>query len=221
MATVAASLPPSAAHPPAPLARHRAAAPPATVAAKLLEMDGKAKLAVLGDRPLVAETPQRLLDDDVTPTDKLFVRNNGQFPGRERSQDVEDQGRRRGQHAARAHAGELIASSSTSRYQLMLECGGNGRSLLRARGARQPVDNGGVGCAAMDRRAAGRRAEGRRPEVGAPVYTVHYGRSDLRRDRQAHDLARHADREGDRRHTLIAFKLNGQDLPFSTARRFA
>ena len=43
-------------------------------------MDGKAKLAVLGDRPLVAETPNLLLDDDVTPTDKLFVRNNGQVP---------------------------------------------------------------------------------------------------------------------------------------------
>ena len=52
----------------------------AAKAPKLLEMDGKAKLAVLGDRPLVAETQAALMDDDVTPTDKLFVRNNGQFP---------------------------------------------------------------------------------------------------------------------------------------------
>ena len=53
---------------------------PAAKGPKLLEMEGKAKLVVLGDRPLVAETPAALLDDDVTPTDKLFVRNNGQFP---------------------------------------------------------------------------------------------------------------------------------------------
>ena len=53
---------------------------PGSKGPKLLEMDGKAKLHVLGDRPLVAEAPAALLDDDVTPTEKLFVRNNGQFP---------------------------------------------------------------------------------------------------------------------------------------------
>src|SRR2546430_1799173 len=40
------------------------------------------KLVVLGDRPLVAETPEHLLDDDTTPTDKFFIRNNGQIPDR-------------------------------------------------------------------------------------------------------------------------------------------
>ena len=35
---------------------------------------------MLGDRPLVAETPEHLLDDDTTPIDKFFVRNNGQIP---------------------------------------------------------------------------------------------------------------------------------------------
>src|SRR5215204_7355368 len=37
-------------------------------------------LVVLGDRPLVAETPEQLLDDDTTPTEKFFIRNNGQIP---------------------------------------------------------------------------------------------------------------------------------------------
>src|SRR5690349_21338899 len=36
-----------------------------------------ADLVVLGDRPLVAETPPHLLDNDVTPADRLFMRNNG------------------------------------------------------------------------------------------------------------------------------------------------
>ena len=35
-------------------------------------------LVVLGDRPLVAETPEHLLDDDTTPIGKFYIRNNGQ-----------------------------------------------------------------------------------------------------------------------------------------------
>ena len=37
-------------------------------------------LVVLGDKPLVAETPEHLLDDDTTPTPKFFIRNNGLIP---------------------------------------------------------------------------------------------------------------------------------------------
>jgi hypothetical protein len=46
-----------------------------------LNFPGKAdKLVVLGERPLVAETPEYLLNDDTTPIDKFFIRNNGQMP---------------------------------------------------------------------------------------------------------------------------------------------
>ena len=71
MATVGVSLPMGAA-----LAQGAAAAK----GPKLLEMDGKAKLVVLGDKPLVAETPAEMMDDDVTPTEKFFIRNNGLLP---------------------------------------------------------------------------------------------------------------------------------------------
>src|SRR5215203_794613 len=37
-------------------------------------------LVVLGDRPLVAETPEHLLDDNTTPIGKFYIRNNGQIP---------------------------------------------------------------------------------------------------------------------------------------------
>ena len=80
MATIGATLPPLN----DALAQNAPAAAPATAPAakapKLLEMEGKAKLAVLGDRPLVAETQAALRDDEVTPTAKLCVRNNGQVP---------------------------------------------------------------------------------------------------------------------------------------------
>lgn len=34
-------------------------------------------LTLLGDRPLVVETPESLLDDDTTPVGRFFIRNNG------------------------------------------------------------------------------------------------------------------------------------------------
>ncbi len=37
-------------------------------------------LSLLGDAPLVAETPEHLLDGDTTPIDKFFIRNNGNPP---------------------------------------------------------------------------------------------------------------------------------------------
>jgi len=69
---------------PAALAQATTAPPPAAAAGdkgpKLLKMDGKADLVVLGDKPLVAETAAELMDDEVTPTEKFFIRNNGLLP---------------------------------------------------------------------------------------------------------------------------------------------
>ena len=56
-------------------------APAAPKAPQLLKFPGKSdKLVVLGEKPLVAETPESLLDDATTPIDKFYIRNNGQIP---------------------------------------------------------------------------------------------------------------------------------------------
>ena len=58
--------------------RRRPAAPRGP---QYLKFPGKHEgLVLLGDRPLVAETPESLLDDDTTPLDKFYIRNNGQIP---------------------------------------------------------------------------------------------------------------------------------------------
>ena len=44
---------------------------------ELFDLYGKNGLTLLNDRPLNAETPAHLLDDFVTPSSRLFVRNNG------------------------------------------------------------------------------------------------------------------------------------------------
>jgi DMSO/TMAO reductase YedYZ molybdopterin-dependent catalytic subunit len=54
-----------------------------------LKFPGKdEKLVLLGDRPLVAETPEHLLDEDTTPTPKFFVRNNGLIPEENKEPDT-------------------------------------------------------------------------------------------------------------------------------------
>src|SRR5882724_6113175 len=54
---------------PAALAQSAPPAPAAPKGPQFLKYSGKSdKLVLLGDRPLVAETPENLLDDEVTPT---------------------------------------------------------------------------------------------------------------------------------------------------------
>jgi sulfite oxidase len=65
-----------------------APAPPVPRGPQYLAFPGKSdKLVVLGERPLVAETPEHLLDDDTTPTEKFFIRNNGLIPDEAKEPD--------------------------------------------------------------------------------------------------------------------------------------
>src|SRR5437660_1695527 len=77
---------------PAAMAQSAPSSPPAAPAPKgpqYLKFPGKSdKLVLLGERPLVAETPEHLLDDDVTPTEKFFVRNNGILPEESKAGDT-------------------------------------------------------------------------------------------------------------------------------------
>ena len=44
------------------------------------QLQGKDGMTILNDRPINAETPAHLLDDNITPASRLFVRNNGVPP---------------------------------------------------------------------------------------------------------------------------------------------
>ena len=90
---------------------------PAPKGPQKLNFPGKdGGLIVLGDKPLVAETPEQLLDDDTTPTSKFFIRNNGQIPeptgGARR---LEAHHRRRGQQAASRSRWASSRSASSPR----------------------------------------------------------------------------------------------------------
>jgi DMSO/TMAO reductase YedYZ molybdopterin-dependent catalytic subunit len=94
---------------------------------------------VLGDRPLVAETPEHLLDDDTTPIAKFFIRNNGQVPDAAANPDawklvIDGEVNNR----LELTLGELKQRFQPKTYRMVLECGGNGRSFFQPQAAAIP-----------------------------------------------------------------------------------
>ncbi|HZH29008.1 MAG TPA: sulfite oxidase [Azospirillaceae bacterium] len=182
---------------------------------KLLQMPGKAALVMLGDRPLVAETPEHLLDEDVTSNDRFFIRNNGNPPEPVANPDAWElvvDGEVNS--PLRLTVGELKSRFPSVTYQLMLECGGNGRSAFVPQARGNQWTNGGAGCA----RWTGVRlrdllqAAGPRPSA---VYTAHYGAdTHLSGEAGRVPLSRGVRIEkAMEEHTLVAFAMNGEPIP--------
>jgi sulfite oxidase len=210
MATVAATLPPVGS-----AFAQGGAAGGAPKGPKLLEMDGKAKLVILGDKPLVAETPAEMLDDPVTPTDKLFLRNNGLFPqisGDPKAWKIKIDGEVN--TPMEIALGDLMSRFPNVTYQLMLECGGNGRAFFSPEARGNQWTNGGAGCPQWTgvRLADVLKAAGLK---SGAVYTGHYGADPhLSGDASKPSISRGVRlAKAMEEHTLIAFKLNGKDLP--------
>lgn len=201
---------------PAALAQQPAGAAPA--GPKLLKMDGKAELLVLGDKPLVAETQAHLLDDDVTPTDKFFVRNNGltpdpaAMPADPRAWKIKIDGEV--ERPAEFALGDLMQRFENVTHVLQMECGGNGRSFFVPEARGNQWGNGGMGCASWTgvRLADVLKAVGLKSSA---VYTGHYGAD----PHLSGDAARPSISRGMRLekamdpHTIIAFRMNGKEIP--------
>ncbi len=200
---------PPAATPAAPAA---AAAPPAP--RPTLKMDGKAEIVVLQDRPLNAETPESMLDDDVTPTAKYFVRNNGLPPealGDAATWKITVDGEVNTKL-------ELTVAELQQRFQpvtlrLQMECGGNGRSFFTPEARGNQWGNGAAGCAEWTGvrlrdvlQAAGLKS--------TAVYTGHYGADKNLNGTDAPTISRGVRiAKAMDESTLVAFRMNGQPLP--------
>ena len=144
---------------PAALAQEKPAAPPAAPAAtapaavakapQALEFPGKSNtLVILGDKPLVAETPEHHLDDDTTPTAKFYIRNNGLTPDPFKQGDawtfkVDGEVTT----SLNMSLGELKAKYKARTLRMVMECGGNGRSFFQPQARGNQWTNGGAGCA--------------------------------------------------------------------------
>jgi DMSO/TMAO reductase YedYZ molybdopterin-dependent catalytic subunit len=195
--------------PPAP-------APAAPKGPQYLKFPGKNEgLVVLGDRPLVAETPESLLDDDTTPVDKFYIRNNGQIPEETKEPDkwkITIDGEVN--NKLEITLGELKSKYKAVTHRMVLECGGNGRAAFSPPARGNQWTNGGAGCAEWTgvRLADVLKTAGLKPSA---KYTAHYS-SDLH---LSGDAGKPTISRGVRIEkamdpdTLIVWAMNGQPLP--------
>ena len=181
-----------------------------------LKFPGKNEgLVVLGDRPLVAETPESLLDDDTTPIEKFYIRNNGQIPEETKEADswkiaidgsVENK--------IEITLGELKKKYKAVTHRMVLECGGNGRAAFSPPARGNQWRNGGAGCAEWTGVALADVLKDAKPKSSA-IYTSHYA-ADLH---LSGDASKPSISRGVRiekamdPHTMIVWAMNGQPLP--------
>ena len=111
------------------------------------QIEGKEGLIVLNDRPLNAETPAHLLDDSITPSKYMFVRNNGVPPT---TIDVDNWTLEiAGESCVNPLSfsiAELKQRFEEVTLQLQLECGGNGRSEFVPAASGNQWTTGAIGC---------------------------------------------------------------------------
>ncbi|MBT6891948.1 MAG: sulfite oxidase [Gammaproteobacteria bacterium] len=176
---------------------------------------GKSGLRLLNDRPLNAESVPHLLDDDVTRTAHLFIRNNGLPPV---DADIAKW--------TLSVDGESVVSPLTlsvselkSRFenvslQLTLECGGNGRAEFEPSVPGNQWTLGAIGCPQWQ----GVRLRDVLKEAGIKDDAVYLG---------FHSADRHLSGDGSKEvisrgipiekamadDAMIAWGMNGLDLP--------
>src|SRR5918997_5713515 len=179
-------------------------------------LEGKDGLSLLGDMPLVAETPEELLDDETTPIARFFVRNNGLLPEPVTNADgwtftVDGEVER----PLSLSLTQLKSRFPHKTFRMVLECGGNGRSFFEPKAEGNPWTNGGVGCAewtgvslADVLREAGLKE--------SALFTGHFGADpDKHGSHEQQAMSRGMPiAKALEEHTLLVWGMNGEPLPF-------
>ncbi len=193
---------------------------PAAFAAetKAFTIKGKDGLRVLNDRPINAETPPHLLDDDFTPGKYFFVRNNGLPPAHETIGDTSKWKLEiAGESCLKPQTftlAELKKRFKHYTYAITLECGGNGRSEYNPPAKGNQWTTGAVGCAKW----TGVRLKDVLKACGIKddaVYIGYYGADkhlsgDPAKDSISRGVPMDKALEDE---TLIAWAFNGEDIP--------
>jgi DMSO/TMAO reductase YedYZ molybdopterin-dependent catalytic subunit len=174
---------------------------------------GKDGLTLLGDRPVNAETPAHLLDDAITPTERHFIRNNGQLPFEMDADSWTLTIDGFVDNPMTMTIAELRENFEVITQALHIECGGNGRSAFDppARGNQWTV--GAVACSEW----TGVRLKDVLEAAGvqdAAVYTGHEGADvHLSGDPDKFPLSRGLPIEKAMDPTvMIAFEMNGAPI---------
>ena len=147
---------------------------PSAAAAEVPLIEGKNGLTVLNDRPLNAETPPHLLDDEVTPVARHFIRNNGIVP-----RDLNPDTWKLRIDGLVERPMTLTIEDLRNRFEvvthrLVIECGGNGRAGFEPPARGNQWTYGAVGCSKWTgvRLADVLKAAGAKDSA---IYTAHEG----------------------------------------------
>ena len=172
-------------------------------------------MILLNDKPYNMEALAHQLDDDITPNEYIFVRNNGLIP---REIDTESwtltiDGESVSEPKTYTLA-ELKSKFPTHSYQLTLECGGNGRAEFDPPPKGNQWSLGAVYCAKW----TGVRLKDVLEDVGInsdAVYIGYYAADEhLTRDPNKEAISRGVPiSKAMMEETLIAYQMNDQDIP--------
>ncbi|MEA5138355.1 sulfite oxidase [Arcicella rigui] len=174
------------------------------------------ELIILSDKPWNVETPPHLLDDKVTPVEKMFIRNNGLIP--EEKIDIDTWTLTIGGESVKTSKvykiKDLKSKFKQYTYQLTLECGGNGRSGYFPQTSGNQWEQGAVSCAEW----TGVRLKDILADVGLKddaVYIGYYGKDiHLSRTPNKSVISRGVPiKKALEDETLIAWAVNGKDIP--------
>jgi DMSO/TMAO reductase YedYZ molybdopterin-dependent catalytic subunit len=174
------------------------------------------EMIILSDKPWNVEAPPHLLDDAITPVEKMFIRNNGlapEAPINPATWTLTINGESVTKPKAYKIA-DLKKRFKTHTYQLVLECGGNGRAGYQPQTSGNQWDLGAVSCAEW----TGVRLKDILADAGLKdnaVYIGYYGKdSHLSRDPSKVAISRGVPiAKALEDETLVAWAVNGKDIP--------
>ncbi|MBT5924983.1 MAG: sulfite oxidase [Verrucomicrobia bacterium] len=178
---------------------------------------GKEALRMLSDKPLNAEATATLLDDEITPNSRHFVRNNGLIPDRALRNELGDWSLTvdgEVDETLKFDLNTLKDTFSQHEAALVIECGGNGRAGYFPKVGGNPWTLGAVGCA----RYRGVRLRDVLRQAGvksSAVYIGYYGEDPtLSREPGKYPISRGVPIEKALdEHTMLAWEMNGAPLP--------
>lgn len=180
---------------------------------KSFRIDGKDGLTVLNDRPVNAETPAHLLDDDVTPTKRHFIRNNGAAPESVDAKAWKIKIDGEVDKPLEFSIDDLKKNFEVVTSKLVIECGGNGRAAFNPPASGNQWTVGAVACSEWTgvRYADVLKAAGVKSSA---VYTGHYGAdTHLSGDPKKVPISRGVPvAKAMDPNNLIAFEMNGQPI---------
>jgi DMSO/TMAO reductase YedYZ molybdopterin-dependent catalytic subunit len=174
------------------------------------------EMMLLNDRPLNIESPAHLLDDEITPAEKMFVRNNGNLP------EITDASKWTLEIAGESAKSKKVFTLNDLKtkfksytYQLQLECGGNGRAGFSPQTAGNQWQEGAISCAEW----TGVRLRDVLEVVGIKsdaVYIGFFGTDvHLSGDPNKATISRGVPiKKALEDETIIAWAMNGKDIPF-------